>query len=655
MATYGSKYKTTWYDNFGRANIIRIRELDFAGSEETIQAMAVPAWYDLNSASELDPYQSPMRGSTISVFLKDATGFKYLAMMQAASKQYMVQWTIDAVEFWSGWVAQGSYQQPYTLAPYGVEIKCTDGLATLRRYDFGLTGKQTILSIVSHALSKIQDDSYAPLYIYENVNKYETNHDKGNADSPLDQTYIDCDDMFYDEDGRASNCYDAVFEALWGWGVELRLIGDGWHILQINISHTEYRRRKYDIIGGSHSYDSNELFDPTMNTTSGTVGLGTMNTLVIDGNLSSLPGFKKFKINQDFVKRGADSLLLNSELSEFITSTQLEDWTNHGGTTYEKREEGIVFTGDIIHGSNASKFISQAVTIDDADSEQRLNIKIKHRSLANGPGAKWAYAVGVGPTPTTKQWWSAGSVNWTLSVAPIQNVIDIPEGDLTTDNPVSGELNIETDAIPIAGELEIRVYQDYGAGVLEVLYVQEINLNIFEDDFTYEKDYLFEVDLGEDHYMDEEYPISIGDAPIRTISDPTTQPENLGLLYKGILYYLDSGTYYTTAEWDYGDPSGRDDQLLLQKLISEISALRQRARTRIATDLVSKAYRPNRVLVDQSNTELQGDHYRLNHGRYNGLTGIWSVQLIEAVIVQELATKAGVLITTKDGQTIQIK
>src|SRR4030042_137179 len=399
---YGSRYKTTWYDFYGQLNEVYIREKDYAGSEETVQAMGSPISLELNEPDQ-DPYVSAIRGSVIRLNLKDITGFKYLEILTAPNKKYQMVWDIASARWWMGWSAPAEFQHPYNLAPYGVQLTATDALATLKDYYFDGTGKKSLMNILGICLSKIatgfQGTGSDPIiYLYENINKYESHHNKTVADSPLTQTYLDCDDVFYDEDGVAMNCYDVVNKVLFDFGVEFKMSDGAWCIVQENICGSAYTRRKYQMLGTAtnYTYISNASYDPVLETTRGDVGITTMNTIPVGGNIRTLLALKSLKLTQDYGKRET-SLLKNWELDKFTTDTQLENWTNTDGGHYSRIEKGIVF--DLINPQYHSYGISQSIELE-AASEQKILLRLKGYTMTNEEGDglssnEWSFNMNV--------------------------------------------------------------------------------------------------------------------------------------------------------------------------------------------------------------------------------------------------------------------
>ena len=654
---YKQKYKTSWYDWYGRLNEVYLREKDYTGSEEIVQVMDPPISLELNEANE-DPYSQAIRGSVVRLNLEDNTGFKFLSILTVSNKQYQVVWRIEGLDYWIGWVAPSEFQHPYSLAPYGVQITATDGLATLKSFNFTGTGKKSLMNILGICLSKIATGFQGGgpgigdrvIYLYENINKYETNHNKTNADSPLTQTYLDCDEVFYDNDGVAMNCYDVVNKVLFNFGVELRMSDGAWHIIQLNIVSNTYIRRKYRMLGTAtnYTYSTYESYNPVLETTRGDVGKTTMNTMVVGGSISTLRALKTLKLTQNFGKR--ESVLKNCSFKNWVNAYQLEDWTNSGGVIYWRDEEGVEFGGN--NPQYHSRCISQAVLLTDSSTVQKIFLRFKgttntFESLGGDyySSNRWSWVLLI-RSGSTYKYWSADDHEWKGSYFRQEEPMQKGEN--------SFERIYRTDYLPCEGTLSLAIFagQPFSSNSATLI-LSEVELSLYQTDFEYPEDYKFNQVVGVDNLVSEEYESSLAESPLVNISDVSSQIDNGFVLYKNLFLWKDGSVYRPTGSWDY--VTGSNPQQLIQKLISEIGSYRTGQNLRIGVDVYSKSLRPISVLKDMSGTSLRLKRFMVSNGTYDGLTGKWSVELLGRPMYEILAAKDGKVIKTKGGKSIVIR
>jgi hypothetical protein len=649
--SYALKYKMSFYDLYSQLNEVYFYERAYSGASENVTSLGTtPAIYEANAPSD-DPYESVIKGSTCRFFLKDPTGFKYLDLFTADAKKFLVRWDVASAVWWTGWVAQDSYQQPYSVAPYGVEIICTDGLATLRNYDVSLTGKQSLMTVLAHCLGKIRVDGYAPFYLYENLTKYEINHDQTDADSPLTQTYADCDDFFYDEDGIAMNCYDAINKVFFDWGVMLRQSGGSWHLLQLNIMMSQYRRRKYTFLSGNYSYTTNELFDPVITTTPKQT-IFTMNALTVGGAITMIPAWKKFTITQDYGKR--EQFFEDEEFEDWINPTTLRHWSKKSGLDYEKNgDKGVKLVPDTF----GHWYIYQTISVEQASTLTQLMRLIidYHTSCFTGKTGQMGFRIQANDGVNNYEWnddyvnsYSDARKGWRNSIPPIWNNQSISEGD----NSGKFERNI-TNPYFFPADLTIYVTVSW-LGIMDyqgILYIDQVHVDCYENAYKYPEEYKHEVEINEDHNVTKDYQAAIGDAPLRNINDLDTQIHNSQLIWKNLYYvYVEGGLYIPTSKWDY--KGGSNNQLLIQKLIAEIAAFRGTPKMLVASKMITKNLTPISIVQDQYNSNKK---FMLHQGTYDAKYGTWELELMETVPEQSfLITEDGDYIITEAGGKIKI-
>lgn len=634
--SYGSKYKMSFYDLYGKLNEVYFRERDYSGSEEAVTSIGgTPAILEINAPSD-DPYEGVIRGTTAQFFLKDSTGFKYLDMLISDGKKYHVQWDVDSALFWAGFVASGTNQHPYSVAPYGVCIAATDALATLNVKNFALTGKQSLMAILAHCLDNIHLDSLPVSILYENINKYEQNHNSGNADSPLIQTYLDCDNIFYPE-GKAMNCYDVINKAFFLWGVILRQSGGAWHILQMNISSSEYRRRKYTLASGGYTYSTNELHDPVIQTNNSSTKTA-MNRLIVGGTIIWLDGLKEFSFIKDYGLK--ETFVDNPRFERWIDRFTPEDWTKVGGIQVVHNLNKAQIIREI--APNREEYITQTWALE-RSALQKIKLNIKYVVGYINEGTLVVSFALIITNAGVDYYYNFNLEQWIPLVSYfLKNYT----------GPTVEEIEIITDLIScgavLDGELKLRFYAPYNDQVSGTFMLDEFLMSILKHDHIelttkeYDEEIEKQVEINPNHNVIKQYDNLI-------ITDEPEEIANDALIFENLMYYLDGSNYRPTSSWDY--KNGTNPQTLTQKLISEIVIFRRRPRMIVASNLISRNFHPATILQDQYNKNEYDNSrkFMVHQGTYDAKYGTWDIELIEIYdpVVEERAYLVG-----EDGQAV---
>jgi len=212
----------------------------------------------------------------------------------------------------------------------------------------------------------------------------------------------------------------------------------------------------------------------------------------------------------------------------------------------------------------------------------------------------------------------------------------------------------ETDALPCGGTLSISIYPGQPfSSTYAGLSLNSIELTMYQSGFIYPEKYEFDQNVNPDSWETIEYTTEVGDAPAVNVNDVTSQIDNGYTLYKGLLLRYSGGEYHTTGSWDYKD--GNDPQFLIRKLVHEIGEFRSRQQLIIETSVYSKSLCPISVLKEMTIGILHLKRFRVTIGTYNGLTGEWSITLVQTPVYEILAAKDGRIIKTKSGKSIVIR
>jgi hypothetical protein len=113
---------------------------------------------------------------------------------------------------------------------------------------------------------------------------------------------------------------------------------------------------------------------------------------------------------------------------------------------------------------------------------------------------------------------------------------------------------------------------------------------------------------------------------------------------------VEGGLYIPTSKWDYKGSS--NNQLLIQKLIAEITAFRGTPKMLVASKMITKNLTPISIVQDQYNSNKK---FMLHQGTYDAKYGTWELELMETVPEQSfLITEDSDYIITEAGGKIKI-
>lgn len=164
---------------------------------------------------------------------------------------------------WTGYVTPGLHQEEYYRATnYSLSTNATDQLTLLAEIPYTddagnlYTGDQKLIKVIAQVLAKT--DLRLPIHVACDI--YENEHSTDISADPLDQTYINVETTFRNEDGEPKNCLEVITDILEIFGARLYQ-GDGaWKVESIYLkTATSYNYRIFDQDG---DYVSNGTFSP---------------------------------------------------------------------------------------------------------------------------------------------------------------------------------------------------------------------------------------------------------------------------------------------------------------------------------------------------------------------------------------------------------
>lgn len=325
---------------------------------------------------------------------------------------------------WSGFVATEIYSEPDIYPPYDVDVTATDGLGTLKEYDFPARGLQTVREHIRYFLSKTGIPSSASIYAVTSAGPT-----AGTPATLFDSTSIDLDYL------AGENCYDAFAELLNTLHMTVTTYNGNWLLV-----------RETDLSGKLNSSGALSVYSlPTRSgsssSTSTTTISGVKKTIgkmgVADiwpvGHLTRrvVPAKRSVMVEAPY---HAGNVLANPDMaSDSVWEKAGISW-NSGGY-YSESSAGVGSMGQTVSVSNM------------AGTRLRLTV----RASRNGPEQSYNF---VSPQvwfqetgSTTTYWYDSENRKWTT--AQPQHRQDFDLGTTNADRSLAEEFTVEVPELPI--------------------------------------------------------------------------------------------------------------------------------------------------------------------------------------------------------------
>jgi len=327
---YALKYRIGYVDVNGKDARFDIKEKDFSGSSAEIISSGSPLVYDNQEKNQFDIFTDPIRAANVTINIPELTKFGYRELFTQDSKQYLGIWTKDTGsgfdELWRGFLQPEIFSASYGYQP-DLSLTFIDQLNRLDKFQYADGNKfyndRSLIKIIAEGLRKTDLD----LPIRVAINMYEDSHDSAASDDPLDQTYID-QETFYDDD-EPDDYKKTLERILMPFGAKIIQYEGYWYIIRIEEQkNASIAYRQFDVNG---DYVSNGTYSPRIElrqscvTDARGVLIGDSTTyeilpspknIIIDGELTlrgSLLENYDFEQGEDFIsfKKAGTTLTFN--------------------------------------------------------------------------------------------------------------------------------------------------------------------------------------------------------------------------------------------------------------------------------------------------------------------------------------------------------
>jgi hypothetical protein len=498
--SYAIKYTAEIKDYFNDTFKVDILERGYSGSATEIFFMADTP-LELNyPGDEMDVFR-PLYGSQLIISAISETDFKYVSLHTADGRKYRVNLYKNDVLYWTGWLIPDLYTEPYTAAPYMVQITARCGLGELD----SIKMPQTVASYVDGD-SVVKGKSFVNLYsaithclrslnlgidIKEAINIYNSERTTPpvDTDTTLTDAYVDLRNY------EGFTMYEFLDSELRAFGARLYQQDGFWQIIRLSEYREALKLRTLDINGGStQSYDDTKL-------TTFLIGKPQQNYILNSSpEMKINPGWKSFDIN--YKRDKYISILKNYDFSETVVLNTVysgtysntpritltpDDWIRSGRISADRM--GVCYIEENKNG-NWFKYIYQDFNLE-AAKNQALRVEIECAPIArsytspgvvgiipNGAGSKTEFAFGLNMTDNSDvkfaEYTNFGFGKWgdtinNVIVVPDVTVVGVQEKQFSTHTVIFRE-------IPLTGRVRFAVF---GAQNFE-LAVKSIKITLIE-------------------------------------------------------------------------------------------------------------------------------------------------------------------------------
>ena len=214
---YGIKYRFRFYSEHGVLHTVNISKDGYSGSvtERPLGKAPVIRMQD----------GTPFRSTSCNLVLECRTDGEFAELYTSNPKEFQVDvfrgGTLNSggTLVWEGFVATEIYSEPDIAPPYDVAVTATDGLGTLKEYNFEGRGLKTVREQFAYLLGRT--GLRRPVYCATSAGPT-----SGTPATLFDSVSINMDYMV------GESCYDVLAELLRSFHFTLTQYGGSWLILR---------------------------------------------------------------------------------------------------------------------------------------------------------------------------------------------------------------------------------------------------------------------------------------------------------------------------------------------------------------------------------------------------------------------------------------
>jgi len=214
---------------------LEIFEKDGTDAPETILGVENPIQINYQNTSE--QILEPFIGSEATLNLIATEDFQLEDLYTEDELRWLVNIKRNGSVIWRGLIIPDGCQESFTFTPYTISINAVDTLGLLKNLSYVQNdgnlwlGKQSFIEVIYNCLNRVQ---IPDMDIYTCVNILEESYPDGNADDPLNLTYVNAETYLESDNINPLNCQTVLDSVLRLWtAVIIQSEGD-WYIFRPN-------------------------------------------------------------------------------------------------------------------------------------------------------------------------------------------------------------------------------------------------------------------------------------------------------------------------------------------------------------------------------------------------------------------------------------
>jgi hypothetical protein len=507
---------------------LEIFEKDGTDAPETILGVENPIQINYQNTSE--QILEPFIGSEATLNLIATEDFQLEDLYTEDELRWLVNIKRNGSVIWRGFIIPDGCQESFTFTPYTISINAVDTLGLLKNLSYVQNdgnfwlGKQSFIEVIYNCLNRVQIPG---MNIYTCVNISEESYPDGNADDPLNLTYVNAETYLESDNINPLNCQTVLDSVLRLWtAVIIQSEGD-WYIFRPNelaLSSTLVFRKYIDGV-----YDS--FVTKTVGQVLGGHTEGAIIAPLYHSDTDQLKMIEKpFKNNSMAFKYGT-----NFNLTEQLANPNLEgafdgctgdpigpcdDVTIPGYTKTGTMYAGLYPSGGVIfyNQGDTSPITTnyyQNNNVIPIDNYYRLRLVIDYINPAYLNGTDINFVITL--TEGLNTYYLNINNNWVTSFAVIAYSVRSSAG-------LNGTLTINSDVVPITGavtkSVTVKILAPTGT-VEDIVYTKISAGTVLESSDQ----------VGEIHTATQDGNYSFAPPTINVLNGDSTNTQYMGAMY----------------------------------------------------------------------------------------------------------------------------
>ena len=214
---------------------LEIYEKDGVDAPETILGVENPIQINYQNTSE--QILEPFIGSEATLNLIATEDFQLQDLYTEDELRWLINIKRNGSVIWRGFIIPDGCQESFTFTPYTISVNAVDTLGLLKNLSYVQNdgnfwlGKQTFIEVIYNCLNRVQ---IPDMDIYTCVNLSEESYPDGDADDPLNLTYVNAETYLESDNINPLNCQQVLDNVLRIFtAVIIQSEGD-WYIFRPN-------------------------------------------------------------------------------------------------------------------------------------------------------------------------------------------------------------------------------------------------------------------------------------------------------------------------------------------------------------------------------------------------------------------------------------